>query len=251
MKQDLPGEPASARAVSRTANVAPIGGTTRRRRHGWLAGAALSLALMLVLLAPQQVHSRAPGPMNVGHEALTCEHCHVPAQGTIRQQLQANSRYWLGFRASPVDFGSGDVRNSDCLACHERPFDRHPVFRFEEPRFAEARRELGVNECQSCHAEHRGAKVVVEATYCKQCHSKLKLARDPIDVTHEELVTGARWETCLGCHDFHGNHERTTPEKLDAALSPARVASYFAGSSSPYGEALKSPPRKERADVRK
>jgi hypothetical protein len=188
--------------------------------------------------------------MNIGHERLDCAQCHVTAAGTVRQQLQANARYWLGLRKEPVDFGSKDVQNVDCLACHDRPFDRHPVFRFNEPRFEKARKNLGVHECQSCHAEHRGAKVVVEATYCAECHSELKLERDPIDVPHEELVKGDRWEACLGCHDFHGNHERSTPKRLDQALSPLDIERYFAGARSPYGDALKSPPKKERRHVR-
>jgi hypothetical protein len=204
---------------------------------------------MFVLLAPPQEQAQAPGPMNVGHERLACDSCHVPAEGTTRQQLQANARHLLGLRKTPVDFGAKDVENGDCLACHERPFDRHPVFRFNEPRFQDARRKLGVHQCQSCHAEHQGAKVLAEPTYCSECHGELELENDPIDVPHEQLVAEGRWQTCLGCHDFHGNHERVTPKKLEQALSADTVRSYFAGAASPYGRLLKAPPRKERRDV--
>ena len=124
------------------------------------------------------------------------------------------------------------------------------MFRFNEPRFAKARNALGVHECQSCHAEHQGAKVVIQATYCSECHEGLEIENDPVDVPHVELAKGARWETCLGCHDFHGNHERTTPTKLDRALSPGDIERYFAGAKSPYGDDLKARARNERSDLR-
>jgi hypothetical protein len=201
------------------------------------------------LMAPGQERWHAPGTMNVGHENLECQNCHTPAPGTVRQQLQANLRFVLGQRQDPADFGNQDVTNRDCLACHERPFDRHPVFRFNEPRFAEARRDLGANQCQSCHGEHQGAKVTAEATYCSECHSELEMEDDPIDVPHATLVEAERWDTCLGCHDFHGNHERQTQTKLKQVVTPERISEYFAGGKSPYGTKLKAPPRKERNDV--
>ena len=239
---------ASLHPVSRTLK-RPLGKLAIRRRLGWLLGGLLSLLTMAFLLTPGQEHLRAPGSMNVGHETVGCESCHTPAPGTTRQQLQANVRYLLGHRERPADFGNRDVTNEDCLACHERPFDRHPVFRFNEPRFEQARRNIGAHQCESCHAEHSGAKVTVSQTYCSECHSELELDNDPIDVPHAELVAGAQWQTCLGCHDFHGNHERTPPTKLRQIVPKARISEYFAGSPSPYGSRLKAPPRKERQDA--
>ena len=239
----------SMRPVSRSPRPRPVGKLAMRRRMGWAAGGALSGLLMLFFMAPEQKHLRAPGKMNVGHEALDCESCHTPAPGTTRQQLQANVRYLLGLRKQPADFGNRDVTNADCLACHERPFDRHPVFRFNEPRFEQARRNVGAHRCESCHDEHKGLKVTAKATYCAECHADLQLERDPIDVPHAELVAGKQWQTCLGCHDFHGNHERSTPTRLSEAIDVERINEYFAGSPSPYGERLKSPPRKTRKDA--
>ena len=187
--------------------------------------------------------------MNIGHEKLACESCHTPAPGTTRQQVQANVRYLLGLRKTAADFGNRDVTNSDCLACHERPFDRHPVFRFNEPRFEKARAELGANQCQSCHAEHTGKKVTAKATYCSTCHSDLEMENDPIDVPHVKLVEQERWETCLGCHDFHGNHKYVAPKKVKQVFTPARIADYFHGGKSPYGSDLRAPPLKERKSV--
>jgi len=208
----------------------------------------LSFTTLGALVAPGQEHLSAPGAMNVGHETLACDSCHEPAAGTVRQQVQANARFALGLRKSPVDFGNADVENEDCIACHERPFDRHPVFRFNEPRFEEARAKLAPHQCQSCHREHSGAKVVVEATYCETCHSDLKLEDDPIDMPHETLVEDQRWDTCLGCHDFHGNHRFETPTKLRQAVPKWRIEAYFAGKASPYGKELLAPAKKKRGN---
>jgi len=172
--------------------------------------------------------------MNTGHESLTCESCHLPARGSLRQQLQGNVRYLFGLGDELVDFGLVDVSNADCLACHERPNDRHPVFRFEEPRFAEARRELAPHQCNSCHREHSGKRVTVEADYCSQCHADLAMEKDPLDVSHAELVAAERWSTCLGCHSFHGNHVMQPATVLAKAYPKETVVEYFEGGPSPY-----------------
>ena len=186
--------------------------------------------------------------MNIGHEELGCAACHEAAPGTLRQQLQANARFVLGLRRTPADFGNSDVTNEDCIACHERPFDRHPVFRFNEPRFEKARKNIAPHQCQSCHREHSGAKVVAEATYCSECHGDLALEDDPIDIPHSSLVEDGRWQTCLGCHDFHGNHRYEVPTKLRRAVPEWRIGTYFAGAESPYGNELLAPAKKTRSD---
>jgi len=220
---------------------------SQRRSTGAKVGFALSAAMLGALLAPGQEHLLAPGSMNPGHEELACESCHVEAQGSIRQQLQANARYLLGLRPDPVDFGRKDVDNGDCLACHRRPFDRHPVFRFNEPRFAEARKKLAPQLCFGCHSEHTGERVSVQAGYCVQCHDGLEMRSDPLDVSHEKLIAAKRWSTCLGCHDFHGNHVMKTPIRVDQAIAPPRIESYFARGSSPYSKKLLEPASKIRA----
>jgi hypothetical protein len=166
----------------------------------------------------------------------------------VRQQLQANARFVIGLRETPADFGNTDVTNQDCIACHERPFDRHPVFRFNEPRFEQARANLAPHQCQSCHREHSGVKVVAQSTYCSECHSDLDLENDPIDIPHRALVDDERWDTCLGCHDFHGNHRFEPPTKLRLKVPTWRVEAYFAGGSSPYGNDLVAPAKRERSD---
>ena len=106
-----------------------------------------------------------------------------------------------------VDFGHQPVTNATCLECHDRPNDRHPVFRFFEPRFAEAREQIQPQYCLSCHLEHSGKRVTTfEITSCVHCHKDITLNHDPTTISHEDLIEAGQWESCLGCHDFHGNH---------------------------------------------
>ncbi|MEZ4399329.1 MAG: cytochrome c3 family protein [Kofleriaceae bacterium] len=206
-----------------------------RRRVGFAAGASAAAAALLVLTSAAGAHLHAAGPMNTGHGALACASCHVAAPGTVRQQVQAAVGRWLGTRASDVDVGFRDVDNHACTSCHERVDDRHPVARFLEPRFAAQRATLAPHQCVSCHAEHRDARVTVADTgYCRNCHQDLALAHDPLDVSHASLVAGEQWETCLRCHDFHGNHEYNVPTRLADAPSAERVRAYFRGGESPY-----------------
>jgi hypothetical protein len=223
---------------------------SRRRRSGAKIGFALATVTLGFLLAPGQEHLHAPGRMNAGHENLSCESCHRPAPGTTRQQLQANARHLFGLRQHPADFGQKAVDNTDCLACHERPFDRHPVFRFNEPRFVEARKELGPQLCESCHTEHQGARVTAETGYCRTCHADLEMKNDPLDVPHAKLVRDERWDTCLGCHDYHGNHVMKTATRLADRAPASRIEGYFAGRSSPYPGRLKKAAREKRLEDR-
>ncbi|MCI0395404.1 MAG: cytochrome c3 family protein [Chloroflexi bacterium] len=202
----------------------------RRQNIGLAAGSLLSLVVVGLWLLPVHTRWRTPGPMNVGHEELLCQDCHQPAEGTLRQQLQANARYLFGWRETAAAVGSRDVDNVACLACHDQPDDRHPVFRFLEPRFAEAREEIAPQFCLSCHLEHNGARVTVQdAAFCIHCHQETKVKDDPISTPHEELIAARRWETCLGCHDFHGNHVMETPVDVIDAFSTEEIMAYFAG----------------------
>lgn len=206
--------------------------TTRMAGAGLLAGGLASAAL---LLAPDHLGALHPGAMIPGHEGLACTSCHEPAPGTMRQQLQAKLRHWIGWRMSTAAFGFEAPDSGDCLACHARPDDRHPVHRFMEPRFARARREVGAQACQGCHREHRGARVTAGGRFCVACHDDLTLKNDPSDVPHAALVAEARWDTCLGCHDFHGNHARQVQTRLDDAHTLSAVEAYLARGGDPYG----------------
>jgi hypothetical protein len=186
--------------------------------------------------------------MNAGHQQLSCVSCHQRAPGTVRQQLQADARYLLGWREAPADFGLRRVGNDDCLACHERPFDRHPAFRFTEPRFADAREALAPHRCQSCHREHSGARVTVQADYCVRCHDTLEMKNDPLNIPHVELVRQGRWLTCLGCHDFHGNHVMDSRSRVADAVTTRQVKAYFEGGVSPYPSQLRKPATQQRVD---
>jgi hypothetical protein len=206
-----------------------------------LGGVVAAATVAAVVMIPHAARFHAKGPANTGHEALACSDCHKDAPGTLRQQLQAKVQYWLGLRATDATFGRSRVGNEQCTGCHARDQDSHPVHRFLEPRFFEARAELGAESCVSCHREHKGVRVTMPATACATCHQNLELKRDPLDVSHRELVARKEWTSCLGCHDFHGNHKRVTPTRLDAAYPPSAIFDYLAGGPSPYGHDMKYP----------
>jgi len=178
-----------------------------------------------------------PGPRNPGHEDLECDYCHQRSPGTFRQQIQANIRYLIGLRPEVADFGRQDVTNKVCLACHERANDRHPVYRFFEPRFKKARQEIQPQLCISCHLEHTGKRVSKkEITFCKSCHKKTEINKDPLTIPHRQLIQDEQWTSCLGCHDFHGNHRMKTENLLKKRFTVERIRSYFQGGPSPYSD---------------
>jgi hypothetical protein len=202
--------------------------------------------LLIVLLAEGREALHARGPMTGGHEDIACDACHRPAPGSLRQQLQANARYALGLRSSPADFGLQRADSAQCLACHDFPEDRHPVFRFVEPRFRKAREALHPESCISCHLEHRGVRVSIESIdFCEHCHEDTRLKKDPLDVSHEQLIEAGEWQSCLGCHDFHGNHVMTESRKIGEVIAPGTIRAYFGTASSPYSAQKRFEPRRE------
>ena len=218
----------------------------RFQNAGYLLGVLVGLICLFILFLPGQEHLHASGPMNTGHEELSCAACHKEARGSIRQQLQANVKYLLGLRETATDFARRAVTNNECWSCHERPNDRHPVFRFFEPRFAEARDNLQPQHCNSCHLEHQGKRVTLAGIgYCVHCHEDTRLKNDPITIPHETLIAQKNWDTCLGCHDFHGNHVMETETDVSKVFPVARIRSYFAGDASPYSNTRHHKAKKE------
>jgi hypothetical protein len=215
----------------------------RIKRAAYLLGAVVVAAAIAAVAVPQAARFHAKGPANTGHADLDCTDCHKQAPGTVRQQLQAKVQFWLGLRATDAAFGHARVDNAQCTDCHAREQDAHPVHRFLEPRFAEARAELGAESCVSCHREHKGVRATVVPTACATCHQKLDLKRDPLDVPHRELVARKEWQTCLGCHDFHGNHKRVAQTRLEDAHAISTIIDYLSGGPSPYGQDMKYPSR--------
>jgi hypothetical protein len=61
-------------------------------------------------------------------------------------------------------------------------------------------------------------------------------------------VRQGRWLTCLGCHDFHGNHVMDARTRVADSLAARQIQRYFEGGPSPYPSQLRSPPRAQRAD---
>lgn len=209
----------------------------RRQNTGYLIGLILGLSSIVILSISWGEYYLMPGPSNVGHENVQCKYCHFSAQGTFRQQIQANVYYLLGKRPAPADFGRKSVSNESCLSCHNRPNERHPVYRFFEPRYKKVRQTLKPQYCVSCHLEHTGKRVTLtDISYCQSCHKKLILKHDPISTPHHELILAERWQTCLGCHDFHGNHVMEIEQKVENSISYQSIIDYFQGEDSPYSD---------------
>jgi hypothetical protein len=222
----------------------PHSSSNRFKIVAGLAGTLVVVAITAAVIAmPASIRFHATGPANTGHETVECSACHKQAPGTVRQQLQAKLQYLIGRRTSDVTFGTMRVQNEQCVGCHARGQDMHPVHRFLEPRFAQARAEIGANSCVSCHREHKGVRVTMAPTACASCHQDLALKSDPLDVSHRVLVQRQDWSSCLGCHDFHGNHKRSTQTRVDARYPVSAIADYFAGGPSPYGRDLKFTPK--------
>ena len=210
---------------------------------GALLGCLLSGALAL---SPVHLGLLNPGPMTPGHGDLSCTSCHEPAQGSLRQQLQAKVRHWVGLRKAPAQFGYTAPDSSDCAACHARSDDAHAIHRFAEPRFVDALKTVGASSCLGCHREHSGRRVSSDGRFCAACHADLALKADPLDESHRTLIAEQRWTTCLGCHDYHGNHMRRAQGRLADALSASAIEAYLAQGRDPYASAKIHPARRIR-----
>jgi len=223
----------------------------KKQFTGICVGLLLSALSYAVLSMPVNEKFLTLGPENTGHEELACEDCHTKAPGTVFQQIQANFMYLIGQRNNPADFGYLEVDTKKCQGCHDRPNDRHPVFRFEEPGYNDAREVIEVTECETCHLEHNGARVTLpinEATFCSNCHDDLVVNNDPLDISHEQLIAEEKWATCLQCHDFHGNHMMHTAEEMKDTISIDQLLEYFNGEDSPYSDKKKYSAKKNPED---
>ena len=113
------------------------------------------------------------------------------------------------------------------------------VVGFTELRFEKAREETGAQLCVSCHREHSAVRVTTpDAGYCVSCHSDLKVKDDKTSPTHDFLVQNKRWESCLQCHDYHGNHRWRTPLRLVDAPTVDAIGQYLKDGPSPYGSTI-------------
>lgn len=196
---------------------------------------AFGLALVAGLVAmPDYGRSVVPGHMVPDHEDLACTKCHTPAPGSVRQQVRANLLHWAGFRSTGASFGHEPVAAASCRGCHARDNDRHPSFRFREPRFQTINRTLDARNCLTCHSEHKATRVSNDGMFCVSCHEDMKARKEVIKPTHAELSAAKRWDSCLTCHDFHGNHPVKAPHLFDQAHDLRAVRAYLANGADPY-----------------
>ncbi len=228
---------------------------SRKRRRQWMGfgvGLLLTVSTYVTLSMEANEQLLSLGPMNTGHQDLSCQSCHTPARGNTFQQLQANILFTVGLRKTEADFGAKNVDTKKCQQCHDRENDRHPLHRFAEPRFAEARKQIGAQtgkvECESCHMEHSGVRVTqTDIGYCQNCHQDTELNKDPLEISHAQLIAKAQWSTCLQCHDFHGNHVFHAAESLKDTIPVQVVRDYLNGAQSPYSKIKKYYPLDEEA----
>ena len=45
-----------------------------------------------------------------------------------------------------------------------------------------------------------------------------------------------KWDTCIQCHDFHGNHEMQVPEAIKDTISKKELNDYYRGGDDPFGD---------------
>ena len=218
----------------------------KRQQIGSLVGIGIGLLIFAILPLKASEEFLSLGPLNTGHDGLSCEACHTDAKGNLMQQLQANMMYTFGARKKSVDFGTANVDNNKCLECHDRPNDRHPTYRFLEAKYQDAIQEIDATQCETCHREHNDTRVVLpNGEFCVSCHYDLEVINDPVDVPHSKLIENKQWDTCLQCHDFHGNHVYKTPEKIKDTISIKQVQSYLKGGDDPYSSKKKFMPLSE------
>ncbi len=212
----------------------------KRQFLGGIIGVILGCSMFYTLTLDTTEAYISIGPMNTGHQDLSCFSCHADAKGNLLEQVQSNISHTFGVREEGVDFGTKDVTVDNCLQCHDRPNDRHPTYRFSEPRFKEAVNQIDATTCITCHTEHQEERVsVVSINYCMNCHQDLEVENDPLDISHKNLIAKEEWFTCIQCHDFHGNHKYDVPEKLSDTIPMESIQDYFKGGEDPYGTTKK------------
>ena len=208
----------------------------QRQFIGILVGLIIGIGAFYFLTLESSEEYVSLGPMNTGHDGLSCVTCHADAKGSLSQQLQSNISYAVGVRKGSVDFGTKDVSADNCMGCHDRPNDRHPIYRFEEPRFKDAIKNIDATTCITCHSEHQGKRITLkESNYCMNCHQDLEVENDPLDIEHKLLIAQEKWTTCLQCHDFHGNHKYDVPHQMKDTIPTKIIKDYFNGGKDPFG----------------
>jgi len=60
---------------------------------------------------------------------------------------------------------------------------------------------------------------------------------DNVEPSHAELITNGAWETCLQCHDYHGNHLHDAPKRLSEGIPQETILNYLKGGADPFGSA--------------
>ena len=208
-------------------------------QHSYLLG---SIAI-LVFICTHWLYNDTPfstmGNTIRGHEQLHCADCHEESPGTVRQQIQAKIQFWLGNRGD-IAWQHSPINNKTCTDCHDQSDNVHASHLFLESKYEAQRAEFAPEQCVSCHQEHRNNRVNIQSmTFCSECHNDMQLETDslkpPSSPTHDELVQANDWSSCLGCHDYHGNHIRETPIMYSERIPIQDIRTYIHNGNAIYG----------------
>ena len=220
------------------------------RKLPLMAGIFVTVLSVAAMTSPSTEQFLSPGGDNEMHEGMACDQCHETAEGTIRQQVQANVYHWLGSRQHGADFLTQPVESADCEACHPMKENFHPQQKLRKSKYYELDTMLGIRECSGCHDHHSSSVMQHAMTLCMHCHEVWGKKPDTTTPTHVELIAQGRWETCLQCHEFHGGHQREKIFLLEDAHKVDTIQNSLHGKSAdPYGD-LRTPYLKERGTLR-
>ena len=173
--------------------------------------------------------------MNTGHDTSPASRVTCRAPGSVRQQLQAIARA-LG-RGRPAARSTSASAPSPTRSA--RPATTAPTMSpgVPLPRAALRRGPRG-DPSRAMHvvpprarrrARDRSPTEPTAATATRDLDVKNGSPRR----LAPHARRGQRWDTCLGCHDFHGNHglSHRPARRRDR---PAAIQTYLDGGPSPY-----------------
>ncbi|MGE5721906.1 MAG: cytochrome c3 family protein [Sphingomonadales bacterium] len=196
------------------------------KRPGLVAGIAVALAILLVLLFVYPHQMIAPGALIPAHAELQqdCFACHAPLRGassarctTCHVPAEIGIRTTKGLpvrRSAAKPAFHAQLRDADCMACHSDHaatlLTQGRSRRFDHSLLKPAVAEL----CASCHAKPRDSLHAAITGGCAQCHATsgwkpASFSHDRyfrLDAHHDVACatchTGNQFKryTCYSCH---------------------------------------------------
>jgi predicted CXXCH cytochrome family protein len=105
---------------------------------------------------------------------------------------------------------------------------------------------INAQQCETCHNEHNGVRIVLsEVNFCFNCHADIEVKNDPLDIPHTALAKNEQWNTCIQCHDFHGNHLYNLAQVVKDTIPMSQIIDYLQGGKDPFSDKKKFLPLSE------